>query len=256
MTDTHTHIYMPEFESGGDEAFQRALSAGVGMMVLPNVDIDSLELVRDFHSRHPENTRTAFGLHPTSVDSSWRDMLSRILPCLDEPGCVAVGEVGIDLYWDKSFRREQMEAFAFQIDEAARRGLPVIIHCREALDETLQVVSGFGSGLPRLLFHSFTGSRDDASRILDIIPDAMFGINGVATFKNAKDLHEAIPFIGSGHILLETDSPYLAPVPYRGKRNESAYVVNVCVRVAELLGIDPGEMESVTDKNARAFFNI
>ena len=149
MIDTHTHIYLPEFEDGGEGAYLRAVDAGVEMMVLPNVDLTSAEPLLALHSRHPDRLRTAFGLHPTSVDASWRDTLDAIVPLLESEGCVAVGEVGMDLYWDSTFRSGQMEAFACQLDMAASRSLPVIIHCREALDETLEVIAagvfGFSS---------------------------------------------------------------------------------------------------------------
>ena len=256
MIDTHTHIYLPEFEDGGEGAYLRAVDAGVEMMVLPNVDLTSAEPLLALHSRHPDRLRTAFGLHPTSVDASWRDTLDAIVPLLESEGCVAVGEVGMDLYWDSTFRSGQMEAFACQLDMAASRSLPVIIHCREALDETLEVIAAGGFGRMPLLFHSFTGRAADAVRIIEAVPGARFGINGVVTFKNARDLHAAVPEIGLDRIVLETDSPYLAPVPHRGKRNESAYITAVRDKVAELTGTTPAEAEAATDRNARMLFNI
>lgn len=256
MTDTHTHIYLPEFGDGGDEAFRRAVDSGVGMMILPNVDSDTVPRLDALYRRHPDRLRTAYGLHPTSVDAGWRAALAPIARMLDSAGCVAVGEVGMDLYWDREFRKEQMDAFAEQLRLAALKSLPVIIHCRNALDETLEVIKSHGKGVAALLFHSFTGGVADAERILLEIPEAWFGINGVVTFKNARDLQEAVSLIGLDRMVLETDSPYLAPVPHRGKRNESAYVVSVCAKVASLLGVAQEEVEDATDRNARAIFRL
>ncbi len=254
MTDTHTHLYLPEFGPEGEAAFQRAIESGVEHLIMPNVDESTCAPLLSMQRRHPTKIFTAWGLHPTEVRDDWQSILNRILPLLDEPGCVAVGEVGIDLYWDKTYRREQLECFAFQLGEASRRQLSLIIHCREGLDEALDVLSACSTPLPRLVFHSFTGSSSDAERILRIAPEAFFGINGVVTFKNAGDLREALPTIGINRIVLETDSPYLAPVPYRGKRNESAYIVAVRDKVAETLGMTPEETERITDDNALQLF--
>ena len=256
MIDTHTHIYMPEFEAGGEEAYLRASESGVDVMIMPNVDLDTVCPLDSLYRRHPDRLRTAYGLHPTEVDADWRKTLWKIVPMLDSEGCMAVGEVGMDLYWDTTFRREQEDAFAEQLNIASEKRLPVIIHCRNALDEALQVISGLKTGCPRLLFHSFTGSAADAEKILSVVPDAFFGINGVVTFKNARELQDAVPAIGLERIVLETDSPYLAPVPHRGKRNESAFVVDVCDKVAVLFGISREEAEAATDSNARFIFNL
>ncbi len=256
MIDTHTHIYLSEFENEGENAYTRALQAGVEKMILPNVDLTSVRPLIKLYENHPDRLRTAFGLHPTSVDADWRNTLDKIVPLIDSPGCVAVGEIGMDLYWDTTFKSQQMEAFDVQLDMAAKRKLPVIIHCREALDETLNVIASGGFGSMPLLFHSFTGSTDDAERILAVAPNALFGINGVVTFKNARNLHAAIPKIGLEKIVLETDSPYLAPVPHRGKRNESAYISFVRDKVAELTDTTPSETEAATDRNARKLFHL
>lgn len=259
MIDTHTHLYLPEFEGDGDSALSRAVDAGVGAFVMPNVDAETEHPLLAMRARHPDKVYTAWGLHPTSVDAGWREALSPLLRHLADNGCVAVGEIGIDLYWDRTFRSEQMDCFAFQVKEAHKKDLPVIIHCREGLDETLEVLRkhALSEGcVPKVVFHSFTGSSPDVSKILSVVPEAFFGINGVVTFKNARELREAMPEIGINRIVLETDSPYLAPVPFRGKRNESAYIVAVRDKIAETLGIPADEVERITDANARRLFPL
>ncbi len=255
MIDTHTHLYTTEFANDSDSAIERALDSGVRLMVFPNIDADSVAPMLDLHKRHQEHTRIAVGLHPTEVRASWREDLNAILKASEAVAPVAIGEAGIDLYWDKSMRVEQSEAFAAQIKIAQERGLPVIIHCREALDEILEVLQAAESPLPKLVFHSFTGSASDVARIREIA-DPMFGINGVVTFKNARELQEAIPAIGIDRILLETDSPYLAPVPVRGKRNESSNLPHIMKKIADLLNLDPEAVEEATDSNAISFFNL
>ena len=256
MIDTHTHPYLEQFESWGAVALERALAAGVTHMVLPNVDESSVRPILDLHSRFPEQTSVAMGLHPTEVKEDWRPTLDRILDTFRQdpsrPRIVAVGEVGMDLYWDKTFSREQAEAFAQQLRLAEEAGLPVIIHCREALEETLKVISEVRPTVP-LIFHSFTGSPDDVRRIREVC-DPWFGINGVVTYKNAQPLRDALPEIGLGRMLLETDAPYLAPVPKRGRRNEPAYVAYVRDQVAATLGVTPAEVDAATEANAKEIF--
>lgn len=254
MTDTHTHPYLEQFKDGGDEAVKRAIDAGVTHMVLPNVDGSTIDPMTALHRRFPSNTSMAMGLHPTEVGDDWQKVVDEMETLLDKGGYVAVGEVGMDLYWEKDRKKEQMEAFSRQLRIAERLRLPVIIHCREALDETIEVIREVNPTV-RLIFHSFTGSPEEVRRVREVC-DPMFGINGVVTFKNAKAIREALPEIGLDRILLETDAPYLAPVPYRGKRNEPAYVVGTCAKVAEVLGKSPREVEEITDKNAKLTFNI
>ena len=254
MIDTHTHPYLSQFEDGGAEAVQNAIDNGVTHMVLPNVDASTVEPMMALHRRFPAATSVAMGLHPTEVGPDWERVVDEMELLLDKGGFVAVGEIGIDLYWEKEHRIEQMQAFARQLRIASRLGLPVIIHCREALDETLQVISEVRPDVP-LIFHSFTGSPDDVRRIREVC-DPFFGINGVVTFKNAKEIREALPLIGLDRIVVETDAPYLAPVPFRGRRNEPAYVVHTCAKIAEVLGLTPQQVEASTDINAKRIFRI
>lgn len=255
MIDTHTHLYTAEFSEDSDSAINRAIAAGVDLMIFPNIDVDSMAPMLSLHRRNPIRTRVAIGLHPTEVRTTWRSDLEKIMQASEDISPVAIGEVGIDLYWDKTLRSEQRDAFAAQIEIAKERQLPIIIHCREALDDILDVIRGIEAPLPKMVFHSFTGSAADVAKIRSVV-DPMFGINGVVTFKNARDLQEAIPAIGLERIMLETDSPYLAPVPKRGTRNESAYLPYVLGKVAELLHLDPKAVEEATDRNASSFFNI
>lgn len=256
MIDTHTHIYLSEeFSDGREAVVERALSAGVDRMIFPNIDLKSVEPMKWLHDRFPESTSITLGLHPTEVDADWKSALRDIERAMKDDEIVGIGEVGIDLHWDSTYIRQQQEAFQWQLSMARERELPVIIHCRDAMDVTLQCIDSLGGELSQLLFHSFTGSADDAKEIMKRYP-AMFGINGVATFKNADDVRKAICEIGAEKIVLETDSPYLAPVPYRGKRNESAYIMSTLKSVAETLEIEPKELEKITDENARRIFRL
>lgn len=255
MTDTHTHIYdRKAFGEGPCEVLERARKAGVSRFVLPNVNPDSVEPLSSLHKAFPDCTYVAAGLHPCDATENWHGQLDSIMKGLRNCNPVAIGEVGIDLHWDKSTFKRQKEVFERQIDIASELRLPLIIHCREALPETLDILSGRGSGIAAV-FHSFTGTADDV-RLIREAGDYYFGINGVVTFKNAPGLREALPEIGLDRILLETDSPYLAPVPHRGRRNESAYVVDICRAVGAAMGIDAREVEKVTDINASALFGI
>ncbi len=195
----------------------------------------------------------AMGLHPTEVKEDWRDVLSEIGDILgDGRKYVAVGEIGVDLYWDKTFVDAQMQVFEKQVNDAVRLGLPVIIHCREGLDQTLEVLRGIRD--VRAVFHSFGGTERDVEAIRKT-GDFYFGINGVVTFKNSG-LREVLPAIGIDRILLETDSPYLSPVPYRGKRNESARIPLIAGHIASLLDMEVDTVADVTTANAEAMFDI
>lgn len=253
MIDTHTHLYLPEFDGEGDAAIDRAIAAGVEMMILPNVDLTTMDAVDAMHARRPDVTRPAMGLHPTEVKEGFRDDLATVMSRLRGGNYCAVGEVGIDLYWDKTFEREQMQAFDAQLAVAAEMELPVIIHCREGLDRALEVLQGH-KGVPAV-FHSFGGTTGDVERILALGDRYYFGINGIVTFKNST-LRNVVPAIPADRILLETDSPYLAPVPHRGRRNESAYLPAVLNTVAGAMEISPSEADAITSANARALFKL
>lgn len=260
MTDTHTHLYMQEY-SGGGQAVERAIAAGVSRMVLPNVDVSSIIPMKELHSRYPENTAMCMGIHPTELGDDPSSALDLMERELEQGGYAAIGEVGIDLHWpDSPTADAQTVAFARQLEWGARYRLPVIIHSRDARDETLAVISAVkeslatqGRELPPLIFHSFTGTSEDVAAIREVC-DPWFGINGVVTFKNAPGLREALPVIGAARMLLETDAPYLAPVPHRGQTNESAFIPLILHKIAEVLAIDAHKLEEITDSNAARLF--
>lgn len=252
FTDTHTHPY---YNEDAESFVARAVSAGVTRMIMPNVDKESLPVMTQLSDSHPENFRIALGLHPTSVGEEADDDLSYIISKLDcRRDVVAIGEIGMDLYWDKTFRSKQMDIFDRQLGIAVAKGYPVIIHCREALDETLEVLSGHPQA--NGVFHSFGGSTADVDSILKMADDRFyFGINGIVTFKNSN-LRTTIPAIPTDRLLLETDSPYLAPVPKRGKPNESSYLPYIAETVALTLGIESREIAEITSENSRRLFGF
>ncbi len=254
LIDTHTHLYLDEFAPEKIETVRRALDAEVGKMIFPNVDLSTISRMRELHGSFPDETYMAMGLHPTEVGETWRDDLATVKAEFDAhpDDYIAVGEVGIDLYWDKTFRSEQIEAFSIQADWAVEKNLPLIIHCREGLAEVLDVLKS-KPVKPKAVFHSFGGSVDDVKAIREV-GDFYFGINGIVTFKNSR-LFEVLPEIGADRIVLETDAPYLAPVPYRGKRNESAYIVHTAARVAEILSVSPADLAEITTRNALTLFD-
>lgn len=255
MIDTHSHPYLSEFDNDCAEVMARAVQAGVKHIVLPNVDVHTIGQMRELHAEFPKLTSMAMGLHPTEVGASWQEDLAAIDDEWErnKTDYIAVGEVGIDLYWDKTFADEQMQVFDIQARRAVDIDLPLIIHCRDGLDETLEVLSGLEIK-PRAVFHSFGGSPDQVEKIRRI-GDFYFGLNGVVTFKNAR-LDNTVKEITLDRILLETDAPYLAPVPRRGQRNEPEYIVYTCQQIASILNLDNNFVEHETSVNATKLFNI
>lgn len=263
MIDTHTHLYMDDYTegnpSGAVEAVDRAVADGVGTMLLPAVDRESVEPILALHAARPEETRTMMGLHPTEVGADWREELAEIVDKMTPTDPVAIGEIGIDRHYGDDNLEWQKEAFVEQLLLAKREGLPVNIHCRDGLETCLECIEEAkrqaGGQLTPLMFHSFTGTPSDVRRIREVC-DPWFGINGVVTFKNARELPEAVKEIGIDRILLETDAPFLAPVPKRGTRNESAYIPYINAKIAELLGMTPEETATITTENANKIFRI
>lgn len=255
MTDTHTHLYMQDYAGEEVATVKRAIDAGVGMMIFPAVSPESNAAMIELAEKFPDNTRFCVGLHPTELGDSWREDLDNLEEMLNDERVVAIGETGIDLHWDASNVKDQKEAFSRQLTWAAKHNLPVIIHCRDGVEETLDVIQNFPEKLPVMIFHSFTSGKEDVRRIREVC-DPYFGINGVVTFKNAKELREALPEIGIDRIVLETDAPYLSPTPYRGTRNESCHIPLICSKVAETLDISMEDAEKITDGNARRIFRL
>lgn len=255
LIDTHTHLYLDEFAPDLESAIERAFAANVQKLIFPNVDLSTVEPMNRLRDRYADKIFMAMGLHPTEIGDNWRSDLSKIESEFENnlDRYIAVGEIGMDLYWDKTYREQQREAFKRQIEWAVRHNLPVIIHCREGLNDTLDVLSEY-SGKVSGVFHSFGGTVEDV-RSIRTIGDFYFGINGIVTFKNSG-LRTTLPEIGLDRILLETDSPYLAPVPHRGKRNESAYIVHIARQIAETLGVTEEEVAEATTANAARLFSI
>lgn len=255
MIDTHTHLYMTDsFPDGGKAAVVRAVEEGVKMMVLPAVDRDSVAPMLELHRQCPANTALALALHPTEIESDWREELKEIMEKEEEADMVAIGETGLDLYWDKSKISQQMDAFGEQIQMALDRDLPVIVHSRDAFGETAEVIRNFSSGMPVFVFHSFTAGRKEADMLLEVAPDSFFGINGVVTYKNAEPLREAVRHMDMERIVTETDSPYLSPVPFRGKTNESSHIPYVVRAIAAQKNVTEEEMAKITEANALRLF--
>ncbi len=252
IIDTHTHLYLPEFGDNPQAAVDSAVSAGVTTMLFPNVDLTTIEPMRALHAKRPEETRMAMGLHPTEVNEDFKSTLESIVDNFKnhKDDYIAIGEIGIDLYWDKTFEQQQMDVFEQQTRLATENNLPIIIHCREGLDQALEVLSG----LPETkgVFHSFGGTTADVERIRKI-GDFYFGINGIVTFKNSR-LNQTLDAIGTDRLLLETDAPYLAPVPHRGKCNRSEYIIHTAAHIASKLGLSPEEVHDSTSRNAMQLF--
>lgn len=256
MIDTHTHLYLEEFAPDHCAAVERAIAAGVSTMIFPNVDASTVAPMRQLHAKFPHDTLMGIGLHPTEVDGAAVEEQLQFVErelAAHASDYVAIGEIGIDLYWDRQYRDWQMQVLERQMTMAAERGLPVIIHCRDGLDEVLEVIDGL-ENVPPGVFHSFGGTTDDVERIRHR-GDFYFGINGIVTFKNSR-LREVLPAIGIDRILLETDAPYLAPVPMRGRRNESAYLVHTAAHIAGTLNLPLTEVDLTTTANARTLFHI
>ena len=254
MLDSHSHIYCSDFDDDRDIVIARAREAGVRHIILPNENLDSVERVVATRDAYPGYISIALGLHPEDVDAGFEQQLRELRPLLDKHTPVAVGEIGIDLYWDATWREQQMQALDTQLHWCKQLGIPFIIHCRNALDEILSVMDNFGEPLPNGVFHSFTGTPQEVERVRRH-GDFYFGVNGIITFKKSN-VKEILPVVGLERLLLETDSPYLAPVPNRGKRNESANIPHICRFVAEYMNVTAQEVSQATDRNAIALFNL
>jgi TatD DNase family protein len=253
LIDTHTHLYLPEFDTDRDEMIGRAVNSGVSKLLMPNIDVNSLSALLSVADRYKNICFPMSGLHPTSVREDYLVQLEVLERGFTNHKFIAVGEIGIDLYWDKTFIKEQLAAMRRQIVFALDYVLPVVIHSRDAFPEVFSVLDEFkGSSLKGVL-HAFSGSLADAEKAINM--GFMLGIGGPLTFKNSG-LAGIVKEIGIRNVILETDSPYLAPVPYRGKRNESSYICIINKKLAEVFGIDESESASLTCENSCRLFNI
>lgn len=251
LIDTHTHLYSEEFDQDRDAAITRCLENGINKLYLPNVDSESIPRMLDLEKTYPEVCIAMMGLHPCSVKENYKEELTIVKEWLDKRYFVAVGEIGIDLYWDKTFINEQIEAFNLQMDWAIEKNIPIVIHCRDAFDEIFEVLSKRDK-LPIGIFHCFSGNLEQANKIIDL-GGFKLGIGGVLTFKNSG-LDKVVEQIDLKHLVLETDSPYLAPMPHRGKRNESSYTKLVAEKLAAIKNCSLEEIAEITTQNAKEVF--
>lgn len=253
MIDTHSHIYSEEFDTDRAEIIDRARQVGITHIVLPNVDSESLPRMLELEAAYPDYCYASIGIHPTSIDENYQSSLQLVRSELERRSWVAIGEIGLDLYWDKTFLTQQIIALQQQLEWALEFDLPVIIHVRDAFRETMEALAPYRNKGLRGVFHSFTGSIDDAREIIEF-GGFYLGINGIVTFKNSG-LADTVSHINLSHIMMETDAPYLTPAPHRGKRNESAYVQLVCRKLADIYLCTEKEIESITTRNALHLFN-
>lgn len=257
MIDTHTHIDGEEFDSDRELVIERAKAAGVEKVFVPAIDLKSVDTVLATCAAYPGYAYPMIGLHPEEVKDDWRDVLAKMKPMLDNPDnpFIAIGEVGLDYYWSREFEQQQLEAFEEQVKWAVEYDLPLMIHCRKAQNEMVAILRRYENDLKRGgVFHCFTGNEKEAEQLLSF-KNFVLGIGGVLTFKKSH-LPEVLPNIPLSRIVLETDSPYMAPVPMRGKRNESAYVSYVLQKMAAVYGISPDEVDAETTKTALHLFNL
>ncbi len=253
LIDTHTHLYLNAFDDDREAMVERAIASGVKYMFLPNIDSSSFRGMHELCERFPENCFPMMGLHPTSVKENFREELDKVEKLLKENTYYGIGETGIDLYWDKTFYREQLKAFNRQIDLSMEYDLPLVIHARESFTEIFRVLENRDIKGLRGVFHCFTGSIEEADRAIGL--GFMLGIGGVLTYKKSG-LDHVVAALGPDHLILETDAPFLPPVPHRGKRNESAYVLHVADKIAEVLDIPTSEVAKITTRNACNLFNL
>ena len=253
ITDTHTHLYSEQFDQDRKLVIQKALDAGVSRFFIPAIDSSYTKSMLTLEKDFPKNVFLMMGLHPTSVKDNYKEELNLVKEWLDKRNFYAVGEIGIDLYWDKTHLKEQQDAFKTQIEWAKEKNLPIVIHCREAFDEIFEVLDEVKDEKLHGIFHCFTGTLEQARRAMSF--NMKLGIGGVVTFKNGgidKFLNE----IELKNIVLETDAPYLAPAPFRGKRNESAYIINILDKLVDIYKLTPQEIADITTQNSKDVFRI
>lgn len=253
VTDTHTHLYSDAFDEDRNAMIERALKANVTRFFIPAIDSSYTQAMLDLETDFPDYVHLMTGLHPTSVKENYKDELRHVEEMLSQRKFVAIGEIGIDLYWDKSTLEIQQEAFRHQIQLAKEYQLPIVIHCREAFDEIFEVLEAEKSDDLFGIFHCFTGNLEQAIRAISY--NMKLGIGGVVTFKNGG-IDKFLKAIDLRHIVMETDSPYLAPKPFRGKRNESAYIIKVLEKLAEIYDVPKEEIAKITTNNSLSIFKV
>ncbi len=253
LIDTHTHIYDHQFSLDRNETVQRALEAGVKMMLLPNVDASTIAPMLELHEQFPDCTRVMMGLQPEEVKEDYKEVLSKMEKELERGIYCGVGEVGLDFYWDTTFEKQQLDAFETQLDWAKQLHLPLSIHCRNAFDKMVKILEKKQDGGLRGIMHCFTGTEEEAKIYLEL--GFHLGLGGVTTYKNCG-VKDFLPRLPLDRIVLETDAPYLAPVPCRGKRNEPAFLVHTAQKIAEILQIPYNELVNAVSANTNSLFSI
>jgi TatD DNase family protein len=253
ITDTHTHLYSSQFDEDQEEMMQRALDAGINRFFIPAIDSSYTDSMLKLEKIYPENVFLMMGLHPTSVKENVEEELANVKEMIDSRDFYAIGEIGIDLYWDQSFLKQQQDAFRTQIRWAKEKKLPIIIHCRDAFDEIFEILETEKNDSLFGIFHCFTGTIEQAHRAISY--NMKLGIGGVVTFKNGK-IDKFLNEIPIENIVLETDSPYLAPTPYRGKRNESSYITQVIDKLVDIYDLSFEEIANITTQNSKDVFGI
>ena len=253
LIDTHTHIYDAEFDLDREAVVQRALDNGVGMMLLPNVDASTIQPMLETHERFPDCTRVMMGLQPEEVKGDYKQVLAMMEKELGRGIFIGVGEIGLDFYWDTTFEQEQLDAFETQLRWAKQLGLPLSIHCRNAFNFMVRILDKYQDGSLKGVMHCFTGTDDEAKAYLDL--GFHLGLGGVTTYKSCgvKDYLHNIPL---DRIVLETDAPYLSPVPHRGQRNEPAFMVDTAKKIAEIYEMPVEKIAEITTRNAKKLFGI
>ncbi len=249
--DTHAHIYSSKFDSDRDQILKDVIASGVSKIYMPNVDLESIEAMLACEQAYPGICIPMMGLHPCDVKEDFQSQLKVMEDWLEKRPFAAVGEIGLDLYWDKTFFEEQKKALQIQIDWAKNKKLPIVLHCRESIDETIKIIRANQTGHLKGIFHCFNGDLSQAKEIIGL--GFLLGIGGVATYKNGG-LDKVIPEIGLDHLVLETDAPYLAPVPFRGKRNSPAYIPVIAEKVGDYLELSKEEVARKTTENALNLF--
>ncbi len=253
LIDTHTHIYLNEFDSDRDLAIERAMDKGIKFMMLPNIDITSVESMQTVCRKYPTNCFPMIGLHPTSVKPDYEQTLAHLESHFKTQTFYAIGETGIDLYWDKTYLKEQEKAFIIQMEWAVEHKLPIVIHSRNSMNEIIKLVKDFNNPALKGIFHCFPGSLQQAHEVIKM--GFLLGIGGVVTYKNSG-LAKVVEAIDLKNIVLETDAPFLPPVPYCGQRNESAYIYDIAAFIAQIKHISVEKVAEITTHNALALFNI
>jgi TatD DNase family protein len=253
LIDTHTHLYVEAFDEDRDQVIEKAIAVGVERFYLPAIDSTYTARMLDLEKKYPDQIRLMMGLHPTHVKENYKEELLHVEQFLAKRNFAAVGEIGIDLYWDQSLLKQQQEAFNIQILWAKEKELPIVIHCRDAFDEVFEVLEGHKGDDLIGIFHCFTGTKEQAEKAIGL--NLKLGIGGVLTFKNGK-IDQFLDQISTDHIVLETDAPYLAPAPFRGKRNQSEYLVYILRKLSEIHHRTEEELAAITTQNALDVFKI